>query len=100
MGAPGVCGAPTMQFASPGAVHSSNRVPLVSWYQTGNPLVSLIGPTALRPAVPLLWAGGGASAWGAYLAPPAALANGAGPTARGRGHRVMRAKLFCGYLIT
>src|SRR3954470_3225395 len=62
MGAPGVCGAPTMQFASPGSVHSSSRVPLVSWYQTGNPLVSLIGPTALRPTVPLLCAGGGASA--------------------------------------
>src|SRR3954447_10595013 len=97
IGAPGVCTAPTMQFASPGSVHSSSRVPLVSWYQTGNPLVSLIGPTALRPSVPLLCAGGGASAWEATIAPDAAIANAAAPTVRVRRLRVMRASLFIAF---
>src|SRR3954452_20793025 len=94
MGARGVCGAPTMQLASPGSVQSSSRVPEVSWYQTGNPLVSLIGPTAFRPEVPLLCAGGGASAWEATIAPEAAIANAAAPTVRVRRLRVMRASLF------
>src|SRR3954454_21205902 len=97
MGAPGVCGAPTMQLASPGSVHSSSRVPQVSWYQTGNPLVSLIGPTAFRPEVPLLCAGGGASAWEATIAPEAAIANAAAPTVRVRRLRVMRASLFIAF---
>src|SRR4051794_30188831 len=86
-----------MQFASPGSVHSSSRVPLVSWYQTGNPLVSLIGPTAFRPTVPLLCAGGGASAWEATIAPEAAIANAAAPTVRVRRLRVMRASLFIAF---
>src|SRR3954453_18273707 len=67
-----------MQFGSPGSVQSSSRLPVVSWYQSGNPLVSSIGPTRLRPTVPLLCAGGGVTAT-ATRVPEAANATAAAP---------------------
>src|SRR4051794_28067421 len=67
-----------MQLGSPGSVHSSSRLPVVSWYQRGNPLVSSMGPTRLRPTVPLLCAGGGVTAT-ATRVPEAASATAAAP---------------------
>ena len=65
MGWPGLGTAPMMQFASLGSRQSSNRVLLVSLYQSGKPLVSSIGPTCLRPTVLLRCAGSGIAAWAA-----------------------------------